>query len=156
MHHTTNDASSRSWGDAPYHNQAISTTEAPNFLWNPRSYGRKVLALGNQEGVRSLSCTEEQKVTFATFTFEGAALVWWQLKKPLEPVWLWPRFLELFNDEYFLEMVRDQKTVKFLNLKQGKMTVVEYNTIFIELCRYAPHILSIESRKVRKFEAGLR
>ena len=90
------------------------------------------------------------------FNFEGAALVWWKLKKPLEPVWLWPRFLEVFNDEYFLEMVWDQKTMEFLNLKQGKMTVVEYNTKFMELYHYAPHIVSIESHKARKFEAGLR
>ena len=90
------------------------------------------------------------------FNFEGAALVWWKLKKPLEPVWLWPRLFEVFNNEYFLEMVWDQKTMKFLNLKQGKMTVVEYNTKFMELCRYTPHIVSIESRKARKLEAGLR
>ncbi|GFS29578.1 hypothetical protein Acr_00g0007280 [Actinidia rufa] len=48
-----------------------------------------------------LPCTDEQKVVFATFMFEGAALIWWQLKKPLEPLWLWPRFLEVFNEEYF-------------------------------------------------------
>ena len=99
-----------------------------------------------------LPCIEEYKVTFSTFTFEGAALVWWQLKKLMEPVWLWPRFLEVFNDEYFLEMVRDKKTIEFLNLKQGKITVVEYNTKFMELCRYASHIVSTESRKARKFK----
>ncbi|GFZ15673.1 hypothetical protein Acr_25g0000820 [Actinidia rufa] len=27
-----------------------------------------------------LSCTKEQKVIFAAFTFERAALIWWQLK----------------------------------------------------------------------------
>ena len=45
---------------------------------------------------------------------------------------MWPRFLEVFNDEYFLEMVQDQKTIEFLNLKQGKVNVVEYNTKFIK------------------------
>ncbi|GFZ14477.1 hypothetical protein Acr_24g0006670 [Actinidia rufa] len=74
-----------------------------------------------------LPCTDEQKVVFATFMFEGAALIWWQLKKPLEPLWLWPRFLEVFNEEYFPEMVRDQKIQEFLNLKQGNMIVVVYN-----------------------------
>ena len=53
---------------------------------------------------------------------------------------MWPIFLEVFNDEYFSKMVRDQKTMKFLNLKQGKMTVVEYNTKFMELCRYVKGI----------------
>lgn len=53
------------------------------------------------------SCTDEQRVVSATFTFEGAALVWWQLKKPLELLWLCPRFLEVFNEEYFPKIVRD-------------------------------------------------
>ncbi|GFY90880.1 hypothetical protein Acr_07g0010760 [Actinidia rufa] len=112
--------------------KAISAAETSNFLWNARSHGCRVLALGNRKGVfEVLPCTDEQKVVFATFMFEGAALIWWQLKKPLEPLWLWPRFLEVFNEEYFPEMVRDQKIQEFLNLKQ-------------------------ESRKARRFEAGLR
>ena len=53
-------------------------------------------------------------------------------------------------------MVQDQKVQEFLNLKQGNRTVVEYNAKFIELSRYAPHIVSMESRKARRFEAGLR
>ena len=35
------------------------------------------------------------------------------------------------------------------------MTVVEYNVKVMELSRYAPHIVSTESRKARKFEVGL-
>ena len=34
--------------------------------------------------------------------------------------------------------------------------MMEYNVKFMELSRYAPHIVSTESRKVRKFEAVLR
>ncbi|GFZ14482.1 hypothetical protein Acr_24g0006720 [Actinidia rufa] len=112
--------------------------------------------LGIERVFEVLPCTDEQKVIFATFMFEGAALIWWQLKKPLEPLWLWPRFLKVFNEEYFPEMVRDQKIQEFLNLKQGNMIVVVYNAKFMELSRYAPHIVSTESRKARRFEAGLR
>ena len=68
---------------------------------------------------------------------------------------MWPRFLEVFNKEYFLKTVRDQKIAKFLNLMQGKMIVVEYNVKFIELSCYAPHIVSTESHKATKFEAVL-
>ena len=39
----------------------------------------------------------------------------------------------MFNEEYFPEMVRDQKISEFLNLTQGKMIVMEYNAKFIEL-----------------------
>ena len=36
------------------------------------------------------------------------------------------------------------------------MIVVVYNAKFMELSQYAPHIVSTESRKARRFEAGLR
>ena len=61
----------------------------------------------------------------------------------------------MFNEEYFLKTVRDQKIVEFLNLTKGKMVVVEYNVKFMELSRYALHIVLTESRKARKFEVGL-
>ena len=63
--------------------------------------------LGIERVFEVLPCTDEQKVTFATFTFEGAALVWWQLKKLLESLWVWPSFLEVFNEKYFHDTVRD-------------------------------------------------
>ena len=112
--------------------------------------------LGIERMFEILPCTDEQKVVYATFTFEGTALVWWRLKKSLEPLWLWPRFLEMFNIKYFPETVRDQKTTKFLNFMEKDMTVVTYNAKFIELSSYTPHIMSMESCKARKFEAGLR
>ncbi|GFS35915.1 hypothetical protein Acr_00g0042660 [Actinidia rufa] len=77
-------------------------------------------------------------------------------RKPLELLWLWPRFLEVFNEECFPEMVRDQKVQEFLNLKQGNMIVVEYNAKFMELSRYAPHIVSTESRKARRGQSSKR
>ncbi|GFS41553.1 hypothetical protein Acr_00g0075070 [Actinidia rufa] len=128
----------------------------PTFYGTPDPMAAESWLLGIERVFEVLPCTDEQKVVFATFMFEGAALIWWQLKKPLEPLWLWPRFLEVFNEEYFPEMVRDQKIQEFLNLKQGNMIVVVYNAKFMELSRYAPHIVSTESRKARRFEAGLR
>ncbi|GFS37303.1 hypothetical protein Acr_00g0051260 [Actinidia rufa] len=128
----------------------------PTFYGTPDPMAAESWLLGIERVFEVLPCTDEQKVIFATFMFEGAALIWWQLKKPLEPLWLWPRFLEVFNEEYFPEMVRDQKIQEFLNLKQGNMIVVVYNAKFMELSRYAPHIVSTESRKARRFEAGLR
>ena len=62
----------------------------------------------------------------------------------------------MFNEEYCPKTVRDQKVAEFLSLTQGKMTVVENNAKFMELSRYAPHIVLSESHKARKFEIGLR
>ena len=95
--------------------QQFQQLKPPTFHRTPDPMAIESWLLGIERVFKVLSCTEEQKVIFATSTFEGATLVWWQLKKPLEPVWLWPRFLEVFNEEYFSEMVRDQKVQEFHN-----------------------------------------
>ena len=77
------------------------------FQGTPNPMAKKSQLLGIERVFEVLPCTDEHKMTFVTFTFEGAALVWWQLKKLLEPLWLWPRFLEVFNEEYFSETVED-------------------------------------------------
>ncbi|GFY87252.1 hypothetical protein Acr_05g0008910 [Actinidia rufa] len=67
----------------------------PTFYGTPDPMAAESWLLGIERVFEVLPCTDEQKVVFATFMFEGAALIWWQLKKPLEPLWLWPRFLEV-------------------------------------------------------------
>ncbi|GFS42569.1 hypothetical protein Acr_00g0080620 [Actinidia rufa] len=98
----------------------------PTFYGMPDPMAAESWLLGIERVFEVLPCTDEQKVVFATFMFEGAALIWWQLKKPLGAI------------------------------VQGNMIVVVYNAKFMELSRYAPHIVSTESRKARRFEAGLR
>ena len=109
----------------------------PTFQGTPDPMAMESWLLGIEKLFKVLPCTDEQKVTFATFTFEGATLVWWKLKKPMEPLWLWRIFFEVFNEEYFPKIVEDQKTMKFLSLRQGNITIVEYNAKFMELSCYA-------------------
>jgi len=42
-------------------------------------------------------------------------------------------------EKYFLEDVKNRKKMKFLELKQGSVTVAEYATRFENLVRYFPH-----------------
>lgn len=51
---------------------------------------------------------------------------------------------------------RDRKEIKFLNLKQGSMTVVEYERKFNQLSRYVPYLVGTEGKKARRLESGLR
>ncbi|XP_020530129.1 uncharacterized protein LOC105421551 [Amborella trichopoda] len=57
---------------------------------------------------------------------------------------------------YFLDSARERKEVEFIELQQGKLSVDQYAAKFVELSRYAPHIIKTEARKVNKFERGLR
>ena len=45
---------------------------------------------------------------------------------------------------------------ELLTLTQGSKTVLEYEARFVELPKYAPHIVADEKRKVKKFVKGLR
>lgn len=46
--------------------------------------------------------------------------------------------------------------MRFLELKQGDMTVPQYVAKFNELAKFAPHQVDMEVRKVRRFEQGLK
>lgn len=46
--------------------------------------------------------------------------------------------------------------IKFLELKQGDMSVAEYEEKFTELSNYASHHVQDEKRKARWFEQGLK
>ena len=68
----------------------------------------------------------------------------------------WARFLEIFYDKYFPQCVRDRKVAEFMELKQGSLTVAEYEAKFTELARFAPHVIDTDYKKARHFEGGLR
>ncbi|XP_028126742.1 uncharacterized protein LOC114323362 [Camellia sinensis] len=104
---------------------------------------------------RALLCTEEQKVSFATFTFKEDAQEWWLLTLEKEEAVTWAKFLEVFYEKYFPESLREQKASEFLHLRQGTMSVTEYESKFTQLTRFAPYVIPTEAQKVRKFEAGL-
>ena len=55
--------------------------------------------------------------------------------------------------KYFPEIAKAQK---FLELKQGMMTVMDYVTRFTELARFADDYVATDLAKVRRFENGLK
>ncbi|XP_028107160.1 uncharacterized protein LOC114306176 [Camellia sinensis] len=65
------------------------------------------------------------------------------------------QFKEVFYEKYFCQFFRDFKISEFEQLKQGNMSVVEYEAKFTELPRFAPHMVDTDYKKARKFEGGL-
>ena len=55
--------------------------------------------------------------------------------------------------KYFLEIAKAQK---FLDLKQGAMTVMDYVTRFTELAQFVNDYVVTNLAKVRRFENGLK
>ncbi|GFS36758.1 hypothetical protein Acr_00g0047880 [Actinidia rufa] len=120
----------------------------PTFYGTPDPMAAKSWLLGIERVFEVFPCTDEHKVVFAMFMFEEAALIWWQLKKPLKPLRLWPRFLEVFNEEYFPRdgpRSEDSRVFEFKARKHDRSSVQcqVYGTITI--C--PSHCVSTESRK---------
>ncbi|XP_028105337.1 uncharacterized protein LOC114304373 [Camellia sinensis] len=65
------------------------------------------------------------------------------------------QFKEAFYEKYFPQYVRDRKVTEFEQLKQGTMSVAEYESKFTELARHTPHMVDADYKKARKFEGGL-
>ncbi|MQM13273.1 hypothetical protein Taro_046198, partial [Colocasia esculenta] len=68
----------------------------------------------------------------------------------------WDEFVRLIRAKFVPEHIQDRMEQEFLSLTQGSMTVLEYAARFAELSKYAPHIVTDERRKAKKFVMGLK
>ena len=101
---------------------------------------------------------EAQKTSFATYMMKGEANYWWEAHQGgagAEAV-TWEQFKKVFFENYFPTSMQGRMEIKFLELKQGDMTVPQYAAKFNELARFAPHQVDTEERKARRFEQGLK
>ncbi|XP_028095152.1 uncharacterized protein LOC114295156 [Camellia sinensis] len=129
--------------------------KVPLFLGGVDLLKVEAWVLGIEKLFEVFSCLEAQKVQLATFTLEDEARRWWMLIQDDSKSIDWTRFIELFYDKYYPQCVHDRNVSEFGELKQGNMSVAEYEAKFTELARFAPHMVGTDYKKVRKFEDGL-
>ncbi|KAF7147139.1 hypothetical protein RHSIM_Rhsim03G0184300 [Rhododendron simsii] len=116
-----------------------------------------ILGMEKIFAVAQAQCPEMHKVVLATYNFEGEAYRWWLTQQEREPNMTWIRFKEVFYEKYFPETLKDAKVNEFINWKQDPtMSVSEYDRIFTDLSRFAPHMVDTDARRARRFEAGLK
>ena len=101
----------------------------------------KAWVLGIEKLFEVFLCIETQKVQLVAFTLEDDARRWWMLVQDDNKDVTWARFLEIFYEKYFPQCVRDRKAAEFMELKQGNKSIAEYEAQFIELARFAPHMV---------------
>ncbi|KAA0063139.1 uncharacterized protein E5676_scaffold1213G00110 [Cucumis melo var. makuwa] len=65
-------------------------------------------------------------------------------------------FRGIFEDKYYPSTYLEAKRDEFLGLKQGSLSVAEYERKYTELSRYADVIIAYQSDRCRRFERGLR
>ncbi|XP_047168278.1 uncharacterized protein LOC124837040 [Vigna umbellata] len=104
-------------------------------------------------------CPDENKLAYTEYLLTGEAGHWWSSMKMImegsETPITWELFKEKFYTEYFLDSVRYDKEIKFLQLVQRNMPVAEYADKFKHLLRFYTMTMD-EEWQCRKFENDLR
>ena len=84
----------------------------------------------------------------AVSLLQGAAYDWWKLvlRNPMFPKPISRDFfVQEFRTKYVTDDYKETKWKQFLNLKQGKLTVAEYEKEFSHLSKYAPELVLTET-----------
>ena len=107
----------------------------------------------------ALDYTEERQVNFAVFQFEGAARSWWNVvsaKWEREQIpWTWVNFEREFNVKFLPPIIQEKREDDFIKLKQGLLSVAEYEERFTKLFKFAPELVLTERKRIRRFIQGL-
>ena len=92
--------------------------------------------------------------------FQGEAEYWWEMVKggvkSAGEELTWKFLVKKFNEKYILEVARDKLALEFQELKQGHMSVSQYDTYFTQLSRYAVGLVREEADRIKRFVRGLR
>lgn len=102
---------------------------------------------------RFMRCPDDQKVQCAVFLLRERAAIWWQsvermLGGNVNQI-TWDQFKESFYAKFLPSSLRDAKRQEFINLKQGQMTVEEYDYEFDMLSLFAPELVETEAARAR-------
>ncbi|XP_028120019.1 uncharacterized protein LOC114317460 [Camellia sinensis] len=135
--------------------QKYKKLKPPEFAGGIEPLKAEAWVLETEKIFEVFPCTDAYKVLLATFTLKEEARRWWMLARDENRDLTWDRFKEMFYEKYFPQCNRDRKVSEFEKLKQGTMSVAEYEAKFTELARYAPHMVDTDYKKARKFEGGL-
>ena len=101
---------------------------------------------------------DNEKTDYVTHYLAGSARAWWETTRALLPqneVVAWDAFKGKFLKSYVLVGLISIMREKFLQLKQGSMSVNEYLEKFTTLARYAHAETGTEDKKKERFLNGL-
>ncbi|KND53919.1 hypothetical protein BSCH_00004c [Candidatus Paraburkholderia schumanniana] len=107
----------------------------------------------------TLNYTEDRRVAFATFQFEGAARSWWSVVRNKwerdQTPWNWENFKREFDEKFLPSMVQEKREEEFIKLKQGTLSVTDYEAQFTKLAKFVPEFVATDQRRIRRFVQGL-
>ena len=138
--------------------KAFQSVQPPEFKGTPDPVGAQSGLKEIEKAFALAQIPENKKTDYASYFLKNEANYWWESIKALEAteVIIWDRFKEMFLEKYFPAYMTDQMELKFLELKQGNMSVAEYETKFTELSRFVPTYVDTERKRARRFQQGLK
>jgi hypothetical protein len=101
-----------------------------------------------------VQCTGREKVLYASGKLEGTAADWWDAYTAAHDTpntITWQEFKKKFREQHIPKGLMKLKKQKFPALKQGAMSVSEYQDKFIQLSRYAPVDVADDEEKQDHF-----
>ncbi|KAA3480834.1 Gag-Pol polyprotein [Gossypium australe] len=104
-----------------------------------------------------LSCTPAECVKGVVSLLRDTMYQWWNTlisMVPRERV-TWEFFQAGFRKKYISRRFIDQKRKEFQELKQGRMSVTEYEKEFVRLSKYARKCVSTKAIMCKRFKDGL-
>jgi hypothetical protein len=103
-------------------------------------------------------CDDRKKVLFAAGRLQGTAGAWWDAYVAAHATpddIIWQEFTISFRNHYIPAGLMKLKKKEFPSLKQGGMSVAEFQDRSIELSRYAPEEVADDPKKQEHFMEGL-
>ena len=102
----------------------------------------------------ALGCSSVRALELTNYQLTGVAYEWYKSllrsRPTSSPILDWPEFYNAFVERFMLEILRDAKAREFKLLKQTEgMLVLDYDTRFNQLARYAPHMVMINNMKAK-------
>lgn len=107
-----------------------------------------------------INLRDAQNVSYVVFQLTEDVGFWWKSYcRTRTPTQFGAMTLNGFKEvviQNYLPRSNREKERKFIYLKQGTMTVVEYERKFIQMSCYATHMVDSREKKAHRFEKGLR
>ena len=112
---------------------------------------------GNERVFSVMGCSDEQMVTYSAFILRDRALDWWKAVQRRFPEGVSrTQFKEEFLEKFYPSVYKYQKIEEFFKLKQGTMSVTNYEKKFLELVQHVPLFCDHEVQKSKRFVVGIR
>ena len=128
---------------------------------NPPVFSKSEVPLDADDWIRTIENNlrvaqvgDNEKVVYATHYPSGPARAWWEAVRamlPQDEVVAWEAFKTKFLKRYVPSGLVSIMREKFLQLKQGGMSVSEYLEKFTTLARYAPADTDTMDKKKERF-----